>query len=112
MALTHVLTPIRIGSVEVKNRVVRTAHSTAIGGGTLSDDLVAYHEARAKGGVGLTVMEAMSVHPSSLSTLNIIDPSLAEKYPRMIERLRPHGMRVFQQLFHAGHHGRDRKSVV
>jgi 2,4-dienoyl-CoA reductase-like NADH-dependent reductase (Old Yellow Enzyme family)/thioredoxin reductase len=106
MALTHVLTPIRIGSVEVKNRVVRTAHSTAIGGGTLSDDLVAYHEARAKGGVGLTVMEAMSVHPSSLSTLNIIDPSLAEKYPRMVERLRPHGMRIFQQLFHAGHHGR------
>ena len=107
MALTHVHTPITIGAVEVKNRVVRTAHSTAIGGGTLSDDLIAYHEARAKGGVGLTVLEAMSVHPSSISTLNIIDPSLAERYPKMMDRMRPHGMRVFQQLFHAGHHGRQ-----
>ncbi|TAJ74302.1 MAG: FAD-dependent oxidoreductase [Phenylobacterium sp.] len=107
MALTHVHTPIRIGAVEIKNRVVRTAHSTAIGGGTLSDDLIAYHEARAKGGVGLTVLEAMSVHPSSISTLNIIDPSLADRYPKMMERMRPHGMRVFQQLFHAGHHGRQ-----
>jgi len=106
MPLTHVHTPIRLGPVEVKNRVVRTAHSTAIGGGTLSDDLVAYHEARAKGGVGLTVIETMSVHPSSLGTLNLIDPSLAERYPRMMERMRPYGMRVFQQLFHAGHHGR------
>jgi 2,4-dienoyl-CoA reductase-like NADH-dependent reductase (Old Yellow Enzyme family)/thioredoxin reductase len=105
VSLTHVHTPIRIGAVEIKNRVVRTAHTTIIGGGTLSDDLVAYHEARARGGVGLTVMEAMSVHPSSLATLNIIDPSLAEKYPRMVERLRPHGMRLFQQLFHGGHHG-------
>ncbi|BCW90952.1 3-oxocholoyl-CoA 4-desaturase [Alphaproteobacteria bacterium SO-S41] len=107
MAFTHVHKPITIGSVEIKNRVVRTAHSTAIGGGTLSDDLVAYHEARAKGGVGLSVLEAMSVHPSALSTLNMIDPTLAEKYPRMIERLRPYGMRMFQQLFHAGHHGRQ-----
>ena len=106
MSLTHVHKPISIGSVEIKNRIVRTAHSTAIGGGTLSDDLVAYHEARAKGGVGLSIMEAMSVHPSSLSTLNMIDPSLADKYPRMIERMRAYGMRVFQQLFHAGHHGR------
>ena len=107
MALTHVHTPIRIGKVEIKNRIVRTAHSTAIGGGTLSDDLVAYHEARAKGGVGLSVLEAMSVHPSSLSTLNMIDPTLKDKYPAMIERMHAHGMRMFQQLFHAGHHGRQ-----
>jgi len=106
MAFTHIMTPIRIGAVEIKNRVFRSAHTTAIGGGTLSDDLVAYHEARARGGIGLSVIEAMSVHPSSLAALNMIDPSLAEKYPRMMDRLRPHGMRVFQQLFHAGQHGR------
>ncbi|MGL3820716.1 FAD-dependent oxidoreductase [Sphingopyxis sp. R3-92] len=106
MAFTHIMTPIRIGAVEIKNRVFRSAHTTAIGGGTLSDDLVAYHEARARGGIGLSVIEAMSVQPSSLAALNMIDPSLAEKYPRMMNRLRPHGMRVFQQLFHAGQHGR------
>lgn len=107
MTLTHIMTPITIGSLQIKNRVLRSAHTTAIGGGSLSDDLIAYHEARARGGVGLSILEAMSVHPSSLSPLNIIDPSLAEKYPRMMDRLRPYGMRVFQQLFHAGQYGRN-----
>jgi 2,4-dienoyl-CoA reductase-like NADH-dependent reductase (Old Yellow Enzyme family)/thioredoxin reductase len=107
MSLTHIHTPIRVGAIELKNRVVRTAHSTNIGGGTMSDDLIAYHEARARGGVGLTILETFGVHTSSMASLNIIDPTLAEKYPRMMDRMRPHGMRVFQQLFHSGQHGRQ-----
>jgi 2,4-dienoyl-CoA reductase-like NADH-dependent reductase (Old Yellow Enzyme family) len=43
MTLTHVLTPIRIGGCTIPNRVVRTAHATRIGGGVMSDDLIAYH---------------------------------------------------------------------
>ncbi|WP_084421646.1 oxidoreductase [Henriciella litoralis] len=104
--LTHLMTPVRIGKLEIKNRVVRSAHTTAIGGGTLSEDLIAYHEARAKGGVGLSVIEALAVHPTSLAPLNMIDPTLGDQYKRMVDRMRPHGMRVFQQLFHAGRHGR------
>jgi 2,4-dienoyl-CoA reductase-like NADH-dependent reductase (Old Yellow Enzyme family) len=103
MALTHVLTPLKIGAVEIKNRVVRPAHGTLLGAGTMTEDLVAYHEARAKGGVGLSIVEIMGVHPSSLGSLNIADPSLSETYPRFLDRIRPHGMKMFQQLWHGGH---------
>ncbi len=99
----HVLSPIDVGGVRLPNRTVRTAHATGIGGGRLSDDLVAYHEARARGGFGLTVMEILAVHPSSPGTLNAFDPTLADGYARLTEAIRPHGMKVFQQIWHAGH---------
>ena len=41
----HVLSPIRVGGVEVPNRVVRTAHATGFAAGEMSDRLIAYHEA-------------------------------------------------------------------
>lgn len=103
MALTHVLTPLRIGATELKNRVVRPAHGTLIGAGSMNEDLIAYHEARAKGGAALTIVEIMGVHPSSIGSLDASDPRLAKAYPKFVERMRPHGMKVFQQLWHGGH---------
>jgi 2,4-dienoyl-CoA reductase-like NADH-dependent reductase (Old Yellow Enzyme family) len=102
--LTHVLTPIRIGPAEIKNRVVRPAHGTGLGRmGNVTEELIAYHEARARGGVGLTIIEIMGVHPSGPGPLNAFNPRLEETYPRLTERLHRHGMKVFQQLWHAGH---------
>lgn len=103
--LKKVLSPITISGLEIKNRVVRTAHGTNIGEGTMSDDLIAYHEARARGGVGLTILEILGVHPSSAGTLNTFDPTLVERYQVLMETVRPHGMRVFQQIWHGGHNG-------
>lgn len=105
MAFTHVLEPITIGSVEIPNRVVRTAHGTGIGAGTLSEDLMAYHLERAHGGVGLSVLEILSVHPTSLGPLNSFDPTLVDMYGKFMDQVRPTGMRVFQQIWHAGHNG-------
>jgi hypothetical protein len=39
MALTHVLQPITINKLEVKNRILRTGHGTYYGKGSVSDDL-------------------------------------------------------------------------
>ncbi len=50
MSLTHVHTPINLGPVTLKNRVVRTAHATNLGAGTMNDALIGYHRARAEGG--------------------------------------------------------------
>lgn len=104
MTLKYVLQPITIGSCTVPNRVVFPAHTTNFGRGTLSDDLIAYHEARAKGGVGLTILEILSVHPSSPASLRSWDKGLAAGYRKLICAVRPRGMRVFQQLWHGGHH--------
>lgn len=99
----HVFSPIEIAGVVIPNRVVRTAHATGIGAGRMNDDLIAYHEARARGGVGLSVIEIMAVHPSSPGSLNAFDPTLVDGYHKLMDAVRPHGMRVFQQLWHAGH---------
>jgi 2,4-dienoyl-CoA reductase-like NADH-dependent reductase (Old Yellow Enzyme family) len=104
MALKKVLEPIKIGAVEIPNRVARTAHATGFGLplATMSDDLIEYHFERAKGGVGLTILESLMVHPTSPGTLNIGAPGLVEGYRKLVERVRPYGMKLFQQLNHTG----------
>ena len=103
MSLTHVLTPIKIGPIEVRNRVARTAHGTRLGLYSF-DDLAEFQARRAEGGVGLTILEILGVHPSTPASLNAFNPAHAEGYRRMMARLKPLGMKVFQQLWHGGHH--------
>ena len=98
------LSPIMIGGLEVKNRIVRTAHATMMArDGRITDALIAYHLARAEGGVGLSMLEAAGVHPSSVLSLANLDDSIIDDYRRMASAIAPTGMRLFQQLWHGGH---------
>jgi len=98
------LSPISIGGVEIKNRVARTAHATMMAaGGGITDALIAYHLARAEGGVGLTILEAAGVHPSSVLSLANLDDAIIPGYRRLAAAIAPSGMRLFQQLWHGGH---------
>ncbi|MCU1658612.1 MAG: hypothetical protein JWO57_3268 [Pseudonocardiales bacterium] len=101
--LRRVFEPIDIRGVRIPNRVVRTAHLTKMGIGQVSDDLIDYHLARARGGVGLSIIEATAVHPSSVLGLVGYDDSVIPSYQKLMAALRPHGMKVFQQLWHGGH---------
>ena len=105
MALEHVMSPIDINGVTLPNRIVRPPHGTHFLRGSIADDLIAYHEMRAKGGVGLTILEIISVHPSSPGPLNSHDDSIIPGYEKLMATIRPHGMKVFQQLWHGGGHG-------
>jgi 2,4-dienoyl-CoA reductase-like NADH-dependent reductase (Old Yellow Enzyme family) len=98
------LSPLRIGGVEIRNRVARTAHATMMArAGTITDELIAYHLARAQGGVGLTILEAAGVHPSSILSLANLDDTIVPGYRALAAAIAPTGMRVFQQLWHGGH---------
>ena len=101
--LRRVFEPISIGGVEIPNRVVRTAHLTKLGMGLVSEDLIEYHAARARGGVGLSIIEATAVHPSSVLGLAGYDDGVIPMYKKLTDTVRPLGMRVFQQLWHGGH---------
>lgn len=104
MALTHVLRPIAINGLEIKNRILRAAHGTSYGRGTINDDLIAYHLMYAKGGVGLSTLEASVVHQSASNhTINVWDDSIIPGFARIADAVRPHGMRLFVQLWHGGH---------
>ncbi|HKX77359.1 MAG TPA: FAD-dependent oxidoreductase [Novosphingobium sp.] len=108
MALTHAHLPIKLGNVEIRNRIFRSAHGTNLGQGTISEDLIAFHEARARGGMGLTIQEVMQVHPSGPGIINPDYPGIGEAFQRMMDRLRPLGMALFQQLYHGGANGLPR----
>ena len=98
----HVLSPMRIGALELRNRVVRTAYGTNLGRGQLTDELIAHHEARARGGVALSIVEATGVHRSGPMTLNGADDSIVPRYAALARGVHAHGMKIFGQLNHLG----------
>ena len=100
--LSRVLSPIAIGPVTVKNRVVRTGHGTGIGKGTMNPALIAYHAERARGGVGLTIIEALAVGTSAYPFLIAEAEGLVEGYKELMRQCAPHGMKIFQQIGHLG----------
>jgi 2,4-dienoyl-CoA reductase-like NADH-dependent reductase (Old Yellow Enzyme family) len=102
-SLRRVFEPIDIRGVTVPNRVVRTAHLTKMGAGVVGEDLISYHVARAQGGVGLSILEATAVHPTSVLGLVGYDDSIIPTYQKLMAALRPYGMKMFQQLWHGGH---------
>jgi 2,4-dienoyl-CoA reductase-like NADH-dependent reductase (Old Yellow Enzyme family) len=103
MALTRIFEPITINKLEIPNRVVRAAHGTHLARHAFDEASIAYHAARAKGGCGLTIIEAASVHPSSENTLFNVDDRVIPGFEAMMKAVRPYGMRVIEQLFHGGH---------
>lgn len=99
---SHVLSPIRIKNVDVPNRIVRSAHGTGLAAGGIGPDLIAYHEARARGGVGLTILEIASVHPTAAGGIAAWNDSVLAGYAELTKVLRRYPMKIFQQLFHGG----------
>jgi 2,4-dienoyl-CoA reductase-like NADH-dependent reductase (Old Yellow Enzyme family) len=57
--------PLEINGCVVRNRIVRTSHTTGCADGGVTEEFIAFQEARARGGVGLSIMEYCAVHPSS-----------------------------------------------
>jgi 2,4-dienoyl-CoA reductase-like NADH-dependent reductase (Old Yellow Enzyme family)/thioredoxin reductase len=104
--LEHLLSPLALGPVELRNRIVSTAHQTTLVHDHVpTDEFVAYHEARARGGVGLIVLEATAVHPSGLLTSHTLGgylPAIVAGYRRVAAAVQPHGTRLFVQLLHSG----------
>ena len=105
-AFDHLFSPLALGPVELENRIVSTAHQTSLVHDHLpTDDFVAYHEARARGGAGLIVIEATAVHPSGLLTPHTLGgflPEIVAGYRRVADAVQPHGTRLFVQLLHGG----------
>lgn len=97
--------PLRIGGIEVRNRLMQAAHSKLYGhDGLDTDQDVAYAERRAQGGVGLLVAGNRFVHPSS-SIRGFPDGFRDEAVPagrRLTEAVHAHGTKMFVQLNHHG----------
>ena len=90
--------PIQVGGVTIPNRVVRSPHGT----GLLGEALIAYHEARARGGVGMSTIQATGVHPGAPSGIPLFSDSCLPFLEEISARMAPHGMKLFLQIYHPG----------
>lgn len=100
------LEPIHLGPTRIKNRIFNPPHGTTLSHrGVVPDDLVAYHETRAKGGTGLIILEGMTLHPSygfKEAFLYAGDDEIIPGLKRLGKACRHYDTKVFGQLFHAG----------
>ncbi|MBI9090240.1 MAG: FAD-dependent oxidoreductase [Desulfobacterium sp.] len=106
--LPDLFSPIRIGNMEVKNRLLMSAMSINFGVDDqchVTDQLIEYFVARAKGGVGMMLVGGGSVHPGGQEL-----PDLPQMYNDacipslkvMVERVKKYDICFGVQLMHGG----------
>lgn len=104
--MSQILEPITIGGVALKNRVFLPGHTTNFGLNNLPTNRSnQYLAARARGGVGLIISEAIRVHPTSAGrhlTLGAFDESCIPSYEKLTEAVHDNGAAIFAQIMHAG----------
>ncbi|WP_415184838.1 FAD-dependent oxidoreductase [Phaeovulum sp.] len=105
-AFPNLFAPLKIRGVTLKNRIMSTGHDTTLPtDGTVNDALIAYHEARAKGGVGLIISQVAGVHETARYTSHLLmatDDGCIAGYRRLADVCHSHGTVIFSQLFHPG----------
>ena len=98
--------PLIIRKKVLKNRIFSTGHmAVMLKGGCPTESMIAYHEAKAKGGAALTIIEAARVHPSGDSgrpAIRAYDPSCISGYKKLTAACHRYDCLVFGQLTHPG----------
>ena len=103
--------PMNIGTMTVKNRVVMNAAEFSLGqtDGTPTEKMIRYYEARAKGGVGLIIPGICRVNDmaatSTFTQLSMANDWQIEPMKKMVERIHAAGAKFCIQLHHPGRQG-------
>ena len=105
------LTPARIGPVEIKNRIVMPPMTTrtADAEGFVTDDSVAYYMARVRGGTGLITVEMASPEKCGRHRrheVGIYDDRFLPGLTRLVAEIHRGGAKASIQLGHGGGHTR------
>ena len=104
----HLLSPGRIGTMDLSNRMVVTAMGVSLAedDGTCGERLISYHEEQAKGGAALIITGVAgvawpvgAVQPNQLA---ISDDRFISRLTRLTDRVHAHGAKIAAQLHHGG----------
>lgn len=107
-AYSTLLSPGKIGTLELRNRLIQTAMGTGLANtdGTCSEDTLRFYEARAAGGVALLIMGAVGVsYPRGQVLLNqvaISDDRFIPGLKRVTNAVHRHGAKIAAQLHNGG----------
>jgi 2,4-dienoyl-CoA reductase-like NADH-dependent reductase (Old Yellow Enzyme family)/thioredoxin reductase len=108
--LRKLFEPARIGRMSLRNRIVMPPMMTGFGNpdGSVSEANRAYYAERAKGGVGLIIMEGTSVMASGRSSpfkLSIYNDDFIAELKGLTDEVHRHGAKMGIQLGHCGRQG-------
>jgi 2,4-dienoyl-CoA reductase-like NADH-dependent reductase (Old Yellow Enzyme family)/thioredoxin reductase len=95
--------PVQVGSIQIKNRIVMAPMGTNLAshGGEVTQQLIDYYEARARGGVGLIVTEDTTIGPNYMwNTLSLADDRYVSGWQALTRAVQSHGAKVGPQIFH------------
>ncbi|HEV8308514.1 MAG TPA: FAD-dependent oxidoreductase [Methylomirabilota bacterium] len=113
----RLFSPVKLGHLTARNRIVSTPHGAAFGEkGGITDRYVRYHEEKAKGGCGVVMMfGSSSVHPTSVNDwgeVNNWDDGVIPQFQTMSEAIHRHGALCLSQISHRGRRGHSWYSGV
>ncbi|MFC1823295.1 NADH:flavin oxidoreductase [Thermodesulfobacteriota bacterium] len=103
MRYEKLFSPIKLGPLELKNRLIMPAAATQFGlkGGYVSDRHVKWYGELAAGGASLVITEAMGVvkRPSG-NLMRMLDDSYKEGFKRIVDAIHENGAKCGVQLVH------------
>lgn len=108
MKYEKLFTPMKIGNVEIKNRIVMAPMCMGFGqyNGCATETMMNYYEERAKGGVGLIFTEITRINDitgaSSYGQLGMSHDYQIPALKEMADRIHKHGCKVMVELHHPG----------
>ncbi len=107
MSYESLFAPLQIKNTVIPNRFVVPPMGTNLGNedGTVSDRLIAYYQARAKGGFGLIVVEGVAINETGRCIPNegfFYDDSAIEGHKRLAKAIHDEGSKCILQIHHAG----------
>lgn len=108
MEYSRLFSPMKIGNVEIKNRIVMAPMCMGFGqyNGCATETMMNYYEERAKGGVGLIFTEITRVNDitgaSSFGQLGMSHDYQIPALKEMADRIHKHGCKIMVELHHPG----------
>ena len=108
MSSSILATPMKIGSCEIKNRIVLPPMLMGFGqfDGTPTEKMMDYYEERAKGGAGLIMTEITRINDktgsAAFAQLAVSHDYHIEPLRELANRIHKHGAKFFVQLHHPG----------
>lgn len=108
MKYNTLFSPIKIGNVEIKNRICMAPMLMDFGqfDGRTTEQLMDYYEERAKGGTGLIITEITRVNDvtggAAFAQLGMSHDYQIEGMAELAKRIHSHGSKIFVQLHHPG----------
>ncbi|UCD22080.1 MAG: NADH:flavin oxidoreductase, partial [Chloroflexota bacterium] len=107
--------PTKIGQMQLKNRIVMppTGTNYAEKGGAISQRTLDYYEARARGGVGLIIVEGSAPDPQRtvLHQASLGDDNLIPRWQKVTDAAHRYNARIAIQLMHSTMENWDGKTV-